>query len=624
MCGFLGFITSAHTTSPADLSKAVQALRHRGPDDEDFTTGQGWALGFRRLSILDLSEQGHQPMCTPDGQHRLVFNGEIYNFEELRQGLEQEGVWFRGHSDSEVLLHLLARQGTAALHRLNGMFAFAYLNLQRRTFLLVRDRLGVKPLYYFHSGSELLFASELKALLQWPDASRRVDERALVEYLALNYLPSEQCIMNGYRKLLPGHYLSGSLDNPAAATLARWWELSINPVAEKADWSIRQDEALHELLHDATRIRLRSDVPVGIFLSGGIDSGLVASLAAGQSERPPLALSVTFEEAEYDESDMARATAEKAGLDLRCIQHRPARLDDLDRIAQYYDEPFADASALPTYALCEAAAAHATVFLSGDGGDEAFAGYRRYIEAQQYEWLARMPDFAGNLLRRAARWGSPYSLHRYRLEKAALPEAGFAAAFDALPGDPLMQEVLHPRLHAHLHEAGNSLWRRWKGYKHDNLTARQQALDYDLYLPDDILVKMDRASMAHSIEVRSPFLDYRLVEWTARLSRTALLNKQEGKLPLRRLATRLLPPEVCKARKRGFGVPLDDWFRVPAGAAFVRERLLSPSALQREWWQAGAIEKMICLHVAGRRQLGSWFWKLLVLDAWARHYHDKH
>jgi asparagine synthase (glutamine-hydrolysing) len=624
MCGIFGWFGHAPEGVDELTIASSRLLRHRGPDDQGFRSGPDFGLGFRRLSILDLSETGHQPMGTPDGRLWLVFNGEIYNYLELRQALEREGERFQGTSDTEVLLRLLAREGPHALQRLNGMFALAMVDTQRRTFLLARDRLGVKPLYYQTHPGQLRFASELKALLAWPDAAREIHPVAVAQYLVLNYLPNETCIFKGYQKLPPAHFLAGSLNEPERARPVGYWHLELNGDQGADSLSDDELEELLDLLSDAVRIRLRSDVPVGVFLSGGLDSGLVAALAAGSTgSAQPLALTVGFSEQDFDETALARATAEQAGLEHRGIPQQPSGLADVDRLAWFYDEPFGDASALPTFALCKAASQHATVFLSGDGGDEAFGGYRRYIETQSYRWLADLPSPVKWGLGQLSRRFPELSPRRYQLLKASLPDAGFAAAFDGVPEDPVLQPILHPDLRVLARDAGRPLWERWMQSRGRCLLARQQSLDYALYLPDDILVKVDRASMAHSIEVRSPFLDYRLVEWAARLPRSPLLNAVMGKIPLRALGKRLLPMEVQNGTKRGFGVPVDAWFRRPAGQAFLRERLLSDEARRRRLWDLRGVGRIIAAHQTNRgRDFGPILWRLLMLDAWARHYLD--
>ena len=624
MCGLFGYLGRETAADAALMKKIDGLLRHRGPDDSGFESGPNWGLGFRRLSIIDLSHNGHQPLATADGRFRLVFNGEIYNYLELRRDLEAAGTVFRGHSDSEVLLQLLAREGPErALAKTNGMFALVMVDTLEQRFLLARDRMGQKPLYFQAKSGVLRFASELKGLLAWPDAERTVNPAALTQYLHLDYLPGETCILKGYQKLPPGCFLTGSLRDPHQFTCTPYWRLDINPEDRGAPLAGAQVEELHELLKDAVRLRLRGDVPMGIFLSGGIDSGLIAMLAGLDMDPKPLALTVGFDESTHDETSLARATAQKAGLPQVCIPQPAAGLDLVDLMAWYWDEPFADPSALPSFNLCRAASSRATVFLSGDGGDEAFGGYGKYLPSLRRRLAESIPGPAAGLLFLASHLLPTLSPLRIRLARKGLPPEGLPAAPGRPPVDPIFKALLTPELAHHIPGIGEPLWRRWQTYPPGSSIARKQKLDYDLYLPDDILVKMDRASMAHSIEVRSPLLDHRLVEWAARLPRSVLLNGREGKLPLRRLAENLLPDSVRTARKQGFAVPLDPWLREPAGQSFLRERLLSPRALARGWWRPEMVGRMIEHQRLGTgRNLGRWLWRLTVLDAWARHFLD--
>jgi asparagine synthase (glutamine-hydrolysing) len=623
MCGIFGWLGQPPPGAAAFTARAQRLLAHRGPDAVGGARGESWELGFRRLAILDLTPSGHQPMSTPDGRYQLVLNGEIYNYVELRGELERSGVRFAGTSDTEVALRLLERDGAAAVQRFNGMFALCLVDTRERTFLLARDRLGVKPLYLHSTYGHLRFASELKALLAWPGASRTVDPAAVVEYLALGYVSSDRCIAAGYEKLPPGHVLEGRLDVPGASVPRPYW--SVEPDDHPA--TAVDLDALHALLEDAVRIRLRSDVPVGVFLSGGLDSGLVAALAGSTARSagvdPPLALTVGFLERSYDETALAATTARSAGLAHRTVLQATDALGDLDVLAWHYDEPFGDSSALPSLALARAAAQVGTVFLSGDGGDEAFGGYRRYIEALRYLPLRRVPVLVGRSARALAAALPPTSSLRHRVVKASAPDAGFAATFDAAPDDPALGLVLGRDLREHLPAAGAAVWRRWIRSSGRPLTARQRALDYRLYLPDDILVKVDRASMAHSLEVRSPFLDYRLVEWAARLPQDQLVHGGRGKLPLRELGRRLLAPEVLNGPKRGFAVPMDDWLRRPEGERVVKERLLGPAAMHAGYWDTRGVARVMAAHRSGRtRSFAPLLWRLLVLQAWHQQYID--
>ncbi|MEH3144382.1 MAG: asparagine synthase (glutamine-hydrolyzing) [Methylobacterium frigidaeris] len=621
MCGICGWIEPGREDTGAMTREMTRRLRHRGPDDAGREGGRGWSLGFRRLSILDLSPAGHQPMRSPDGRRWLAFNGEIYNYVELRRELEQAGERFAGTSDTEVLLRLLIRHGEAALSRLNGMFALAFVDLERRTFLLARDRLGVKPLYYRQDGSSLRFASEPKALLAWPGEAPGTDTDAVAQYLTLGYLPSESCIFRGYAKLAPGHVLAGPLDDPAATRPRPYWALALNPDPSARALAPAELDELEALFVDAVRIRLRSDVPVGVFLSGGIDSGLVAAVAARAEGVRPLALTVGFAESCADESALAGVSAAHAGLEHRVVAQPIAGLERIDELARFYDEPFGDPSALPTFTLCEVAASHATVFLSGDGGDEAFGGYRRVVDGLRRRHLIGLGSRVGPMLRAVEGLAPELSLLRHRLHKLGLADHGCAAAFDEVPDDPALMQLVPPDLRPALRRGGAPLWTRWAQTRGLPLTVRQQDLDYRLYLPDDILVKVDRASMAHSIEVRSPLLDVRLVEWAARLPRSCLFDGRRGKLPLRALAARLLPEAVRTGAKRGFGVPHDVWLRSAHGQDFVRARLLDRRSLSHGFWTAAGVERILArMQQPGGRNFGTLIWRLLMLEAWSRCY----
>lgn len=624
MCGIFGYIGFPPKAINDLEPRLSQLLKHRGPNDHGFESGNGWGLGFRRLSILDLSELGHQPMSTPDGRFWLVFNGEIYNYVELRTALEQQGEKFQSTSDTEVLLRLLARDGAQALSQLNGMFALALVDTYEGTFLLARDRLGKKTLYYYTEAGQLRFASELKALLAWPNAPREIDRVAVTQYLAFGYIPHDRSIFKKYHKLPHGSYVTGKLDTPESVLPEKYWQLDLNGEDGQPGISSNQLEDLHNLLLDATNIRLRSDVPVGIFLSGGIDSGLIAALAADSPAGGNLqALTVSFTEKDYDETLLARATAKHVSLEQRLITQRASGLHDIDELAWFFDEPFGDPSAIPTFSLCQAAAKYGTVFLAGDGGDEAFGGYRKYIRTLNYRLTHSFPASVGHALETISKILPPFSSLRYRAARKSLPDGGFAAAFNRAPIDPVYKHILHPDLHKFADIAGQPWWDIWRKSTARSITTRRQESDYALYLPDDILVKVDRASMAHSIELRSPFLDYRVVEWAARLPRAALLNTKQGKLPLRRLAGELLPHEVTIGGKRGFGAPLGAWFRTEKGTAFAKERLLSERACQRGFWDREGVEHLIIMQQnEDGRDLGEWLWRLLVLDAWSRHYLD--
>lgn len=615
MCGLVAWLGPDAPTAPAALAEATAALTHRGPDEHGHAAGDGWAMGFRRLRILDLSSTGHQPMSTPDGRYWLTFNGEIYNYRELRASLVAQGVRLRSTGDTEVLLHLLAMEGPEALHRCNGMFALTFVDTRERTFLLARDRLGVKPLWLHRGRDGLRVASELKALLALPGATRELDPTAVVRYLGLGYLAGDDAILAGYSKLPPATWLAGSLDDPTAAAETRYWSVTVRGQDTEVDL-----EELAELTEDAVRLRLRSDVPVGVFLSGGIDSGLVAAFAASATDgEGPLALTASFPGDPTDETDLARATAEHLGLPHRTVVQNPAALSQLDALAWSMDEPLGDRAAIATYALGRTAADHGRVFLSGDGGDEAFAGYRRYLEARRRLPAARALRHLAGPTRAALGLLPTTSAARFRLHKALLPDDGFAAWFDAVSDDPVLQSALAPDLRSQLATAGRAVSSRWATTRGQDLTDRQRDLDYALYLPEDVLVKVDRMSMAHSIEVRSPFLDHRLVTFAAKLGATALIDQHGGKRPLRQLAATRLPTSVTHAAKRGFDVPLGTWFRSRPGIELLHERLIDAEHGGRGLWDPDGVRHLLDHHQRPRgRSFADLLWRLLLLDAWIR------
>ncbi|MFN4128623.1 MAG: asparagine synthase (glutamine-hydrolyzing) [Paracoccaceae bacterium] len=622
MCGLFGEIGSRRLVDPRVIDRISSSLIHRGPDSAGFASGEGWMLGFRRLAILDLSAEGSQPMRSDDGRYILVFNGEVYNYLELRAELEAKGERFHTGTDTEVVLRLFIRDGTAALHRLNGMFAFAVLDLHTRRYTVVRDRFGKKPMYLRLGDGTLRFASELRALLEWPQADRQIDPDAVIEYLSLGYIPGDRCIFKGYTKLPPGHVAQGDFDHPTS-TSEHWWTLNIEPgqsAPEKEDSLL---EELDALLSDATDLRMRSDVPVALLLSGGIDSGLVGSYAA-KSGAATLALVAGFDRADYDETALARQTAQHIGMRVEVLTMQDNNLTDVDQVALAYDEPFGDPSALPMLHICAAARSHATVLLTGDGGDEAFGGYRRYVEAQKYRGVMAMPGAIGRLLWSVAghRLGPR---HAYRLAKATLPDGLLGAVFDGLglARDPALSQLI-PSGPDVARDVAGSVRHAWSATQGKDLLSRQRQFDYAHYLPDDVLVKVDRASMTHSTEARSPFLDYRVAEFAAKLPTRLVLRDGQGKWMLRQLAKRRLPHDVAAGSKRGFGVPIGDWIRTPAGIAMVRERLADPAANPLQLWQISGVEALLSQHLKGVRDFGDQFWRLLVLESWLRHHKASH
>lgn len=558
MCGICGVVDGRSCPDPEMVRKMLNFLVHRGPDDEGIESLGQAVLGFRRLAILDLTPTGHQPMYSADGRYCIVFNGEVYNYVELRQELEARGHIFRSNTDTEVLLQLYAVRGIDMLQSLNGMFAFAIYDTVERKVVLARDRMGKKPLFYWVDRDCLAFASELKALRQLPNFPRNINTEALALYLRLGYVPNWICIHPGVRKLSPGHWLEWCPAKPSVPKEVSYWHLpepTYDETLHEADWL----ERIQELLWDAVRIRLRSDAPLALFLSSGIDSGLIA-VAARQAKQTPRTITVSVPGQVEDEWELAQEVAHHLGLPSFRKVVPPSALEDLPRLIAHFDEPFSDSSAVPTSAVCQAGREEAKVALSGDGGDEVFAGYRSHVLAQQFafcdavpEWIRRniaaivdsvaAPDsraqrFARRLKHSVGEWGLGQHLY----------------PFEAWVDDCLSESIRHNQ-RWFIDTA--SKWYRESASPHPLDTA--QRMDMRLYLLDDVLVKVDRMSMLHSLEVRCPMLDYRLVELALRIPPRLRIRHNTNKWLLRQLARRYLPQASTTAPKLGFGIPMRAW-----------------------------------------------------------------
>ena len=575
MCGIVGVLSrEGDGITPAVFDGWRDRLAHRGPDQAATFHDRGLLLGFRRLAIIDLSALGHQPMTTTDGRFTIVFNGQIYNFEELRSELERAGVRFRGHSDTEVLLELFAREGVACLSRLNGMFGFAVYDAFERTLVLVRDRLGVKPLFYWRAGRALAFASELRAIRDVPGFPRDVSADALGGYFRSGWIPDESCVYPGVRKLEPGHWIRFRLDAAGAEEPTCYWDLP--PVGEIDDG--RGEDAwvdeIEDLLADATRLRLRADVPLGVFLSGGIDSGLVAAAAAKQKSGLSC-FTVGFGGETEDETPLAAATARRLGVRLQTLDVDLARgMRELPAVMAHFDEPFSDTSALPTALICAEARKHLVVVLTGDAGDEVFGGYRNHVRAWRWRSLDRVPlsirRAAGTLV---GSLSAPDSVVRRFARRLGQPVGRFGMGGTLYPFEDWQERALVPAMRIDGEELVRRYAARLPAWHGANPVDQSQRTDLRTYMLDDILVKVDRMSMRHSLELRSPFLDYRMVELGLRVPSRLRVKDGVNKYLLRRLAARHLPPEVCAAPKRGFAIPIQSWLRDPKVATDMRALL---------------------------------------------------
>lgn len=627
MCGIAGLFHCG-TMKPVDpmrIEAMTDALVHRGPDGGGVWTAPGVGLGHRRLSIIDIAGSP-QPMHSPDGRAAIVFNGEIYNFRELRRELEAGGAVFRTDGDTEVILAAWQRWGVDCLTRLNGMFAFALYDLDRRELFLARDRLGVKPLFTaMLSDGSMAFASELKGLLAHPLLRREVDPLALEDYLTWGYVPDHRSFLKGVEKLSAGHFRLLKHDSPPAPS-RQWWDVSFaeRRKGSTADLSV---ELLHHL-REAVSSRMVADVPLGAFLSGGVDSSSVVALMAEASRAPVQTCSIGFDVAELDESGYARQIAERFGTDHRKRTVDPADFSLVDRLAGMFDEPFADASALPTWRVCELARETVTVALSGDGADEAMAGYRRQVfhlrEEQARAILPqnlRAPVFGtlGRLWPKADWAPRPLRAKSTFLSLAGDGAEGYARGLSVLP----------PEVRLGLYS--DSFRRGLGDYRgEDPLVAlmrqaparsgldRAQYADLKFTLPGDILTKVDRTSMDVSLEAREPLLDHRLIEFAASLPHRERVRGAQGKWLLKHTMERYLPQDILYRPKQGFVTPIAQWFRGPlAGTA---RTIVSSGGLARTgWFDQAVLSQLAEHHISGQRDNSRVLWQLLMLDRAMRH-----
>ncbi len=602
------------------LRRMTALLSHRGPDGEGFHVEPGVGFGHRRLSIIDL-DGGKQPLYNEDLTVVVTYNGEIYNFKELEQELLKLGHKFRTRCDTEVIVHAWEAWGPACVERFNGMFAFAIWDRKRQELFLARDRLGVKPLYYAAlNDGRILFASELKAILACPAVDRRVDPRAVEEYFAFGYVPDPRTIYVGAAKLEPGcvlHVKHGQ------STLAqrRYWDVPLDqPAKGNADDLIVQLKA-------CVAKRLVAEVPLGAFLSGGIDSSAIVAMMREIGVEHLLTCSIGFRESLYDESRYASLVARAKSTDHRMEIVAASDFGLLDRLVSLYDEPFADSSAIPTYRVCQLARRHVTVALSGDGGDENFIGYRRYrLFGMEERVRGRLPlrlrqAVFGPLGRVYPKldWAPRVLRGKTTFQSLARCSADAYHHTISICSDEMRASLFSNRLKADLQDyRAKDVFRRYLANKEFSDPLRMvQYLDFKTYLPGDILTKVDRASMAHSLEVRVPFLDYQFVEWTARLPTEEKLKGQEGKRILKKALEPYLPKEVLYRKKMGFAVPLDGWFRDS-----LKERIEAAISGDRlrdcGLFDPAYLKKLLEEHRSGRRNHSAPLWSLLMFDGFLR------
>ena len=634
MCGITGIFDTRGTR---DIDRAVllrmnDSQFHRGPDEGSVHVEPGLGFGHRRLSIIDIAT-GQQPLFNEDGSVVVVFNGEIYNYQQLIPELQAAGHVFRTKSDTEVIVHAWEQWGEACVERFRGMFAFALWDRHRHTLFLARDRLGVKPLHYaLLDDGRLLFGSELKSLLAYTDGRgglrRELDPLAIEEYFALGYVAEPRTVFRQALKLPPGHTLAVRRGEPLPAPKAYW------DVRFTLDNPIGLDDACAELqrrLAESVRLRMISEVPLGAFLSGGVDSSAVVATMAGLSRDPVNTCSIAFDDPTYNESEFAQRVASRYRTRHRVETVKSDDFDLIDTLATLYDEPYADSSAMPTYRVCQLARKHVTVALSGDGGDESFAGYRRYrLHLMEERMRAALPlairqpvfgllgrvypkaDWAPRVLRAKttfegmARTSVEAYFHSVSILRGPMRERLFSPRFKALLGgyDALQVFERHAARHAELSGTDDPL-------------ALVQYLDLKTYLVGDINTKVDRASMAHSLEVREPLMDHPLVEWLATLPTPLKVRGSEGKLLLKKAMEPLLPAEVLYRPKMGFAVPLERWFRGPLRQR-VKDAVLGERLAATGWFDRKYLEHLVSAHQNGTRDYSSPLWALLMFEAFLR------
>jgi len=624
MCGICGIYHTARDreVDPGALKKMNQAIIHRGPDDDGYCLKDGVGLAMRRLSIIDVAA-GQQPIYNEDRSAVIVYNGEVYNHVELRRELEAHGHVFRTRADTEAILHAYEEYGEECPAHLNGMFAFAIWDRRRRRLFIARDRMGVKPLYYHFDGRRLLFGSELKSILAVADVPREIDAEALDAFLTFEYIPAPKSIFRGIHKLPSAHWLSLEQDR---LTVQRYWRLQYRATARSEE---EQAEQLVELLRDAVKIRLMSEVPLGAFLSGGLDSSSIVAMMAQTSQHGVKTFSIGFDDTTYNELPYARRIAREFNTEHHEEIITPDALRLTEKIIHQLDEPFGDFSVFPTYMVSEMARKYVTVVLSGDGGDELLAGYDTYIAdrtARRYQrlpaWLRRrgIEPLVASLPPTDKKKGLVNKSRRF-IEGARLP-----AGLQHVRWMIFMQQAEKRRLYA------PALRQALQGYNpygfieekfaecdSPHALDQQEYVDLMTYLVDDILVKVDRMSMAVSLEARTPFLDYRFVEFCASLPPAARLRGSQTKYLLKRAMKGILPEEILQRRKEGFSIPIKHWIKEELDP-LLREFLSPATVRQTGYFDEDYILQLLTEHRSGRENHSHRLWALLMFHMWHRQY----
>lgn len=622
MCGIAGkiYFSPDRTVSADTIKKMTDRLAHRGPDDAGIFVNGQIGLGHRRLSIIDLSSAGHQPMADADNQITIIYNGEIYNFLELRKELEADGIKFKSKTDTEVIINLYKKYGVDCLQYLRGMFAFAIWDSAKQQLFLARDPLGKKPLKYFHDQNCFIFASELKAILTNDEVKAEPDWSAIDEYLTYKYVPCPKTGFNNIHKLPPASYMTVTAEGNI--TIKKYWQLDYS---HKPDWSEDEWQAkVTAKLIEATKLRLISDVPLGLHLSSGIDSSLITAIITKDLGLRPKTFTIGFAEAEYDERPLAKLIAKRYRTHHQELIIEPHTIELLPQLAYHYEEPYADASALPTWYLSQLTKQYAGVAINGDGGDENFAGYARYDAAKLHSWLKAIP---------AKKTWQSLGTHLHQQTKKKV-FAKIARLLDSYADDPydfylnIIQYFTPAEKKLLLNNSENIAGSRWHSYSHDYFKNAQELnwLDRLLYvginshLPDDLLVKTDIASMSHGLELRSPFLDKQLLELTAQMPANLKMRGHNKKYLLKKIAANYLPPEIINQPKKYFNIPLDHWFRGDL-KKYIADNITDPKFLNYGF-NKNFILSLIQDHTSGKKNYENQLWSLLMLRLWFKQWFE--
>jgi asparagine synthase (glutamine-hydrolysing) len=628
MCGIAGFIDiesasaiRGHGERARLLDRMCRVIAHRGPDDQGVLIEDGVALGMRRLSIIDLAG-GHQPISGEDGSVNIVFNGEIYNYRELQTELESCGHRFQTKSDTEAIVHAYEEYGHGCVNKLRGMFAFAIWDRHSRSLFIARDRVGKKPLYYtFTARQTLVFGSELKSLLQHPDVCREISLEALDAYFTLGYVPDPLTIFRDVHKLPPGHYL---VFENGQIKVKQYWDFNF-----ETDGSLQEEDYVSELrrlLDESVKLRLVADVPLGAFLSGGIDSSTIVGLMAGHMSRPVKTFSIGFHEDSYNELKYARLTAERFGTDHHEFFVTPDICEIVDQLVWHFDEPFADSSAIPTFIVSKLAREHVKVVLSGDGGDELFAGYTRYVIEKKRDIFSRVPRFVRKGVLHPLSKCLPHNARgRNFIHNVALdPIDRYLDSMSTFSG--LNRRLLYAEEMRRFVQREGDTVRSFREYAANIKTGNQidklLYIDSKTYLPGDILTKIDRMSMAASLEARVPLLDHKLIEFVARVPASLKLCGYETKYLLKKAVADVVVPEAILNRpKQGFGVPMKEWINRQLRSR-IRDTLDSSISKRRGYINPAYTHTLLEEHERGRRDHSMSLWALFIMELWHRRYVD--